>query len=158
PPSSPVAPGGLPVPDAPAPLAGEAHGPDARATPPRPLDPLRMMILGNGTKPEVHVEAAALAETLGRTVGLELTGVDLSADSGLADLPAGVAVVLGGDGTVLHTARRMEDRPTPVLGVNIGRLGFLADLTPAEFRHRMADLAARQFTVENLMTLECTLI
>ena len=76
---------------------------------------------------------------------------------GLADLPADVAVVLGGDGTVLHTARRMEDRPTPVLGVNLGRLGFLADLTPAAFCQRLGDLAARQYTIENLMTLECTL-
>ena len=83
--------------------------------------------------------------------------MDLSADSRLADLPADVAIVLGGDGTVLHTARRMEDRPTPVLGVNLGRLGFLADLTPAAFCQRVVDLAARQYTVENLMTLECTL-
>jgi NAD+ kinase len=116
-----------------------------------------MMILGNGTKAEVHAEAATLGEALARTPGLELAGVDLSADSGLSDLPAEVAVVLGGDGTVLHAARRMDGRPTPVLGVNIGRLGFLADLTPAEFRARLGDLAARRFTVEDLMTLECTL-
>jgi NAD+ kinase len=51
----------------------------------------------------------------------------------------------------------MGDRPRPVLGVNVGRLGFLADLTPAEFRDRLADLSARRFTVDNLMTLECTL-
>jgi NAD+ kinase len=119
--------------------------------------PLRVVILGNGTKPEVHAEADALARAVAGTGGLELTGVDLSADSRLADLPADVAVVLGGDGTVLHTARRMEDRPTPVLGVNVGRLGFLADLTPADFCGRCPDLAARQYTVENLMTLECTL-
>jgi NAD+ kinase len=126
---------------------------DAGAGPP----PLRVVLLGNGTKPEVHAVADTLAQSIARTAGLELAGVDLSADSRLADLPADVAVVLGGDGTVLHTARRMEDRPTPALGVNVGRLGFLADLTPAEFGHRMADLSARQYTVENLMTLECTL-
>ncbi len=65
--------------------------------------------------------------------------------------------MLGGDGTVLHTARRMGDRPTPVLGVNLGRLGFLADLTPEGFRDRLGDLAARQYTIDNLMTLECVL-
>ena len=72
--------------------------------------------------------------------------------------PADIAVVLGGDGTVLHTARRMDDHPTPVLGVNAGRLGFLADLTPAAFFDRLGDLAERRFTIENLMTLSCTLI
>jgi NAD+ kinase len=123
----------------------------------RPPEPLRLVILGNGTKAEVHAAARALTDSVCRTPGLALASVDLSADSNLSDLPAGVAVVLGGDGTVLHTARRMEDRPIPVLGVNVGRLGFLADLTPAAFRERLGDLAARQFTVENLMTLECTL-
>jgi NAD+ kinase len=118
---------------------------------------LKLMILGNGIKPEVHVEAKAMAEVLSRASGIELTGVDLSEDSNLSDLPANVAVVLGGDGTVLHAARRMEDHPTPVLGVNMGRLGFLADLTPAAFRDRLPDLAARQFTIDNLMTLACVL-
>ena len=46
--------------------------------------------------------------------------------------------MLGGDGTVLHTARHMGDRPTPVLGINVGRLGFLADLTPEGFLGRSA--------------------
>ncbi len=118
---------------------------------------MRLALLGNGTKRAVHAVADALRVAIEETPGLELSGVDLSADSRLVDLPADVAVVLGGDGTVLHTARRMEDRPTPVLGVNLGRLGFLADLTPAEFTHRMADLAVRQYTIENLMAFECTL-
>jgi NAD+ kinase len=135
---------------------GPAEKHDTGARPPSPR-PLRLVILGNGTKPEVHAEADALAQSISGTDGLELTDMDLSAGSHLADLPADVAVVLGGDGTVLHTARRMEDRPTPVLGVNVGRLGFLADLTPGECCDRMADLAARQFTIENLMTFECTL-
>jgi NAD+ kinase len=137
--------------------AGPPLGPAAQPGGPPVPGPLRVVILGNGTKPEVHAEADALAQCLSGTSGLELTGVDLSADSPLADLPADVAIVLGGDGTVLHTARRMEDRPTPVLGVNVGRLGFLADLTPTECSRRMSDLAARRYTVENLMTLECTL-
>jgi NAD+ kinase len=118
---------------------------------------LKLVILGNGSKPEVHEHAETLAAMISRAAGLELAGIDLSADSNLSELPADVAVVLGGDGTVLHTARRMEDRPTPVLGVNVGRLGFLADLAPSAFRDRLSDLAARKFTIENLMTLACVL-
>ncbi len=124
--------------------------------PASPGQPLRLVILGNGIKPEVHTLATALAETLARADGIKLMGVDLSADARLASLPADVAIVLGGDGTVLHAARRMEDHPTPMLGVNVGRLGFLADLTPAAFHNRLEDLATRRFTIDNLMTLECT--
>jgi NAD+ kinase len=125
---------------------------------PEPGPPLRLMILGNGTREEVHTEAERLAAAVVRAPGVILAGIDLSADSNLSQLPADVAVVLGGDGTVLHTARRMEDHPTPVLGVNAGRLGFLAELTPSAFFDRLADLSGRRFTVENLMTLSCTLI
>jgi NAD+ kinase len=125
--------------------------------PPVSRSPLRLMLLGNGTREEVHAEAERLAVAVVCAPGVVLAGIDLSADSDLSELPADIAVVLGGDGTVLHTARRMNDHPTPVLGVNAGRLGFLADLTPGAFFNRLADLAERHFTVENLMTLTCTL-
>jgi NAD+ kinase len=115
------------------------------------------MLLGNGTKLEVHTEARGLAAAIQAEPRLRLAGVDMSSDSDLSNLQADLAVVLGGDGTVLHTARRMGDHPIPVLGINVGRLGFLADLTPEGFLQRLGDLAERRYTVENLMTLSCTL-
>jgi NAD+ kinase len=118
---------------------------------------LNVVILGNGTKPEVHAVARRLSGVLGAHPGLELVGVDLEPDTDLSGLKADIALVLGGDGTVLHTARRMGDHPTPVLGVNVGRLGFLADLTPEAFLDRLGDLADRRYTIDNLMTLSCTL-
>src|SRR5271156_2220422 len=116
------------------------------------------MILGNGTKPEVVREAVRLGQVMEAHQGVTSCGVDLASDTDLSTLSADVALVLGGDGTVLHTARRMGDAPTPVLGINLGRLGFLADLTPTEFLDRVPDLVDRRFTVDNLMTLSCGLI
>src|SRR3954454_17234064 len=124
---------------------------------PPPLPPLNVAILGNGTKPAVVAEAGRLAAVLAGHPGLRVTGIDLASDTDLTCLGADVALVLGGDGTVLHTARRMGDCPIPVLGINLGRLGFLADLTPAVFQERLGDLSERRFTVDNLMTLACTL-
>jgi NAD+ kinase len=129
----------------------------AAAERPSPRPPLRLVLLGNGTRQEVHAEAANLSQGVNSAPGVVLAGIDLSPDSDLSQLLADIAVVLGGDGTVLHTARRMDGHPTPVLGVNAGRLGFLADLTPAAFFDRLVDLAERRFTIENLMTLSCTL-
>jgi NAD+ kinase len=122
------------------------------------LSPLTIVLLGNGTKPDVHTEARRLADAVKAEPRLHLLNVDLSSDTDLSNLKADIAVVLGGDGTVLHTARRMGEHPSPVLGVNVGRLGFLADLTPEGFLQRLGDLADRRFTIDNLMTLACTLI
>ncbi len=122
-----------------------------------PSGAVRVAILGNGAKPEVEPAAQGLAEAIRATAGLSLAAFDLTRDSPLAGLEADVALVLGGDGTVLHTARRMDDRPTPVLGVNLGRLGFLTEFTPEGLRGRLGELARRHYTVENLMTLDCSL-
>ena len=122
------------------------------------LSLLHVAILGNGTKPEVLVEADRLRRTLETHPGVGLVAVDLAPDTDLSALGADLALVLGGDGTVLHTARRMGDHPTPVLGINLGTLGFLTEFTPDEFVERLPELVARRFTVSNLMTLSCTLI
>ena len=58
---------------------------------------------------------------------------DLGANDDLALLDFDLAVVLGGDGSMLRAAHQMGRRQRPVLGVNLGKLGFLADLSPEEF-------------------------
>ena len=120
--------------------------------------PLSVAILGNGTKLDVPAAADLIATAMNEVPGLRLTDIDLGAESDLSGLSANVALVLGGDGTVLHTARRMGDRPIPVLGVNLGRLGFLADLTPEALVESLGDLADRRFTIDHLMTLDATLV
>ena len=115
-----------------------------------------MMILGNGTKPSVVVEAERLRRAINEAPGIDLVGVDLAAESDLSGLKTDIALVLGGDGSVLHTARRMGHAPVPVLGINLGRLGFLTELTPDELVGLLPGLAERRFKTDELMTLSCT--
>ena len=85
-------------------------------------------------------DALVFAENI-RTV-LKKNGSDVVFDTdtaeslGYAGLPledarADVVIVIGGDGTILRAIQKME-RPVPVIGVNWGEVGFLADLEPAE--------------------------
>jgi len=61
-------------------------------------------------------------------------------------------ICLGGDGTVLHAARTVVPYPTPILGVNMGRLGFLTELRPDELLDRLPDvLEGRCRTEERTM-------
>ena len=72
------------------------------------------------------------------------------------ELPnADVVVCFGGDGTILHTAKAATKRGIPVLGVNIGTMGFMAELESSEL-HRLAQLATGEYTLDNRMMLDVT--
>ncbi|MBN2231239.1 MAG: NAD(+)/NADH kinase [Deltaproteobacteria bacterium] len=71
------------------------------------------------------------------------------------DIPrqADVIVVLGGDGTLLSIARLIGPRDVPILGVNLGSMGFLTAITLDELYTVMAEIIARNFTVSRRMML-----
>ena len=62
---------------------------------------------------------------------------------------ADFAISMGGDGTFLKTAARVGYRNIPILGVNMGRLGFLADIAPHEIESCLKALYADDFAVED---------
>lgn len=51
-----------------------------------------------------------------------------------------LVIVVGGDGTLLHTARSIAEHNIPLVGINLGRLGFLTDISPDDMLHRLEEI------------------
>jgi NAD+ kinase len=67
---------------------------------------------------------------------------------------ADLVVVLGGDGTFLGAARMMGERETPILGINLGGLGFLTEITTDEARNALSRVIDGDYEVDRRITLE----
>lgn len=65
-----------------------------------------------------------------------------------------LVIALGGDGTILHVARLAAPMGVPTLGVNLGRVGFLAEMTPLSLHEHVDALAAGDFWIETRTMLE----
>ncbi|MEO7588634.1 MAG: NAD kinase [Arachnia sp.] len=68
--------------------------------------------------------------------------------------PAELAVVFGGDGTMLRAAEWAQPLGVPLLGVNLGHVGFLAELETSDMHSLHASVIARQYQVEERLVLE----
>ena len=118
--------------------------------------------------------SAAIAEPLARLAGF-LAGrghrVVLDAETArftplpgfptapLAELgrEANLAIVVGGDGTMLSIARRLARFDVPLIGINQGRLGFLTDIAVAEMESALDAMLAGAFVEESRTLLAATL-
>ena len=111
---------------------------------------MRVILLGAARLPDVVREAERLRPLIERHADIALA--DFTGEADLSTVEADAAIVLGGDGSILRAAHQMGDRQLPVIAVNLGRLGFLADLSPNELievleSHTLEDLQV----VEHLM-------
>lgn len=69
-----------------------------------------------------------------------------------------LAIVFGGDGSILRAARRMADVQLPVLGVNLGKLGFLADIQPEGLDAALQLIAQGRYAVVDHLMLQCEIV
>ena len=69
------------------------------------------------------------------------------------DFQGDFAVSMGGDGTLLDTAARIAHKSIPIMGINLGRLGFLADINNNEIIQIIDDLKEHRFNIENRTVL-----
>jgi NAD+ kinase len=106
-----------------------------------PMTLLADYLTKSGTDVISHREAAA---------GLQARAVDDADIAAEADL----IIAVGGDGTMLHAAGLTGNGKVPLLGVNRGRLGFLADVTPAEMLDNLQQIMSGEYTVEKRLQLD----
>ena len=101
-----------------------------------------------------HLENRDISVYIGDTTADNITGPRIE-DSGL---PVGetidLAVVVGGDGTMLHVARSLASYALPMIGINLGRLGFLTDLSADRMYEGLDELLRGEFTVDERIMLQ----
>ncbi len=106
----------------------------------------RILIVANPYRSET-LEAADLARA-----ELEQRGIEVCSDRG--DRPIDAVMVFGGDGTMLRAAREAHGTGAPLLGVNMGHVGFLAELERGDVAHAVDCIAKGEFEVEDRRTVE----
>ncbi len=114
---------------------------------------MRILVLGNAHRSGVAEAAEAIVPKLRQAA--ELVAVDLKQEMDLATIDADLAMVFGGDGAILRAAGQMGYRQIPVLGINLGRLGFLADYQAEEIDQILIDLKRGEFKITRHMMFEC---
>lgn len=114
-----------------------------------------------------RVEAKPLLEDLLKWIEARdveaIMDVDTAAIVGIAssckknEVPAAadLIIVLGGDGTLLSVARLVEGKDVPLLGVNLGSLGFMTEVTIGELFPVLDDVLTGHFTVSERVMLNC---
>lgn len=116
---------------------------------------LKLIILTGSDRPEVQQAWQELLPFLEHTDGVRIVGVYSRNQHIPEQTAADLVVVLGGDGSILRGCRQLGAHQLPIIGVNFGRLGFLTDLTPEEFREGLSLLKAGQYTIVEHLMFEC---
>jgi NAD+ kinase len=117
---------------------------------------LRAVLLSSGQRAQFLSEIERVRPLLGQYA--EIVAEDYSGQNDVSGLDADLAIVFGGDGSILRAAYQMRHRQLPVIAVNLGRLGFLADVCPDELPRILSELSAGKLDIIEHLMLECTVI
>ncbi len=104
------------------------------------------------------LEARGVRVLLGSTTSAEIDGERIDEQHHPLDQLIDVAMVVGGDGTMLNAARILCTHGVPMVGVNLGRLGFLTDIPQGDLETNLDALLDGRFSVENRTLLKTTVL
>lgn len=117
---------------------------------------LRAVLVADGTRPYLSGELERLEPVVAQH--FEVVGRVLDLAEGTIPATAELVVVFGGDGTMLRTAHLMGERQLPVLGVNLGKLGFLAHIRPNHLETALPTICNREAVVVEHLMFDCSLM
>ena len=113
----------------------------------------RVLIVGDRRRPGVALGVKRALPAVRKR--LDVVAVELAEKLDLSSAQADLVLVFGGDGSFLYVAHRLKTNPIPVLGVNFGRLGWLAELQPDELEEGLDAFVAGRYRVSDRSRLRC---
>lgn len=114
----------------------------------------RVVVLAAVNRARVRSELAAIEKLLARSA--EIVAVDEHQSFDFSFAQVDLVVTLGGDGSILNAARQMDLHQQPVVGVNLGRLGFLAALSSEDLERVWPQVCTGQFPIAEHLMLQCS--
>lgn len=117
------------------------------------MNSTRVVLVADRDRPDV-------AESLSSITSILESKAELVASIGPddpIDFQADLAVVLGGDGTILSQGRKVLEMGIPIAGVNVGRLGFLAEFDSTTFQQHVDTILSPERPVRERMTMEVSI-
>jgi NAD+ kinase len=118
--------------------------------------PLKVLLVLRDTGEKIGQLRREFEEAIRAFPGVSIIDAVLTDDID-PDADFELVIAMGGDGTILRTCRQLGRKQRPVVGVNMGHLGFLADLGRDEFLRRIPALAGRDYEVVPTMMFTCHL-
>jgi len=117
----------------------------------------KLVIFGDPQKGNVSAAIEEFTDfTKGKAEIVANCGIDKCAVGILKE--ADFAVVFGGDGSITSAARQLSQMNVPVIGVNLGKLGFLAEFSVGELKEFFPRLTSGKATIEKRMMLGCRVL
>jgi NAD+ kinase len=140
---------------------------DVAASP--PAGPRRVLVITHTGRPAGVDVAREITKRLSEAgIRVRMTAseaTEVGADAAIP-VPAGedpaagceIAMAIGGDGTILRAAEITRPSGTPVLGINLGHVGFLAEAERADLEATVRAVAAKSYTVEERLTIDVVVV
>lgn len=114
----------------------------------------KVMLIGDSRKERINSVVNELQDWFKKN-NVGIAGIDLTSRFDLSKVKCDLVVVLGGDGSILSTARRLKNNKIPVVGINLGKFGFMAEYSLEEVKESFKEIMNKKQLCQSLMMLGC---